>query len=379
MKEIGFWDYTCPGHGSVERYTTSEWDVLLDDMAAAGWNSLVLCPKWMTTGYRSRYPWLDQDPTIASIQTDNATIHHALRGARKRGMRTWILVVASIFDIKSFGFAPQSAAGGWEGTAPYDLEQAGVAERIELLFEEITQLFGAEADGFIIELEHCDAEAPHRVPLYDAWAKANGRPDFATIKNITLQPRSYPFWHWRDFTTSRRIEMYRRVEKVLRSNRFNGTITTIAEMDNGPTFVCGNVNLAMLKEAFPTWPLVTYDSIYDRRVNRLATMDFCVEQPRELGMEALWITRGVMTFTWPPDGPSMDLQEQWRLSLEDAARHQPAAVWFMGSDARHEGLVVSPTKLPKWGFADGRTARKKLMQMSKEMGIIPSPSGRGLG
>jgi hypothetical protein len=286
-------------------------------------------------------------------------------------MRTWILVVASIFDVKRFGFAPESKSGGYAGTAPYDLEQDQVAERIELLFAEIVQLFGTEADGFIIELEHCDGEAPHRIPLYNAWAKENGRPDFATIKDIQLQPRSYPFLHWRDFTTCRRLIMYRRVERVLRNGNFNGMITTIAEMDNGPTFVVGNVNLSLLKSAFPTWPLVTYDSIYDRRVNRLATMDFCVEQPRLLGMEALWLTRGVMTFTWPPDGPAMDLEEQWRMSLEDAARHQPGALWFMGSDARHEGLVCSQTRLPQWGFADGRTARKRLMQMAKEMGITP--------
>lgn len=66
------------------------------------------------------------------------------------------------------------------------------------------------------ELEFCDGEAPHRIPLYHAWAVANGRPDFATIKNIRLEPRSYAFAHWRDFTTARRVKMLGRIERVVR-------------------------------------------------------------------------------------------------------------------------------------------------------------------
>ena len=42
-----------------------------------------------------------------------------------------------------------------------------------------------------------------------------------------------------------------------------------------------------------------------------------------------------MTFTWPLDGPpAMSLRDQWRMSLEDAARFKPEMLWFMGSDAR---------------------------------------------
>ena len=62
MREIGFWDYTCPGNGSLERYTKADWDELLDDMVVGGCNSFVRCVKWLTTGYRSQLPWLDQDP-----------------------------------------------------------------------------------------------------------------------------------------------------------------------------------------------------------------------------------------------------------------------------------------------------------------------------
>lgn len=304
MNEIGFWDYTCPRNGSLERYTQADWDELLDDMVAGGFNSLVLGIKWLTTGYRSRLPWLDQDSTCTAIASDNRLIHHALRGARQRGIRTWLLVVATVHQAREFGLGAPTA--GYLGAAPYDLDCPGLAERIELMAEEVVELFGAEADGFVLEMEFCDHEAPHRIPLYNEWARQNNRPDFATIKQVRLEPRSYPFQHWRDYTTSRRIEIMRRVERVVRGRGFTGKLASIAELANGDFAVLGNVNLQLLRAALPDWSLVTYDSVYDRRLNRLATMDFCVAQPKALGLHTAYLTRGVMTFTWPPDtGPAM--------------------------------------------------------------------------
>jgi hypothetical protein len=140
-------------------------------------------------------------------------------------------------------------------------------------------------------------------------------------------------------------------------------------LDNGPMWLAGAVNLKMLHGALPHWPLVTYDSIYDRRVNRLGSMDFCIHQPRKFGFEVLYLTRGVMTFTWPPDAPPMDLQQQWRMSLEDARQHRPDTLWFMGSDARLHGAVCSDRLLPAWGFPDGRAARQRLLHLAGEMGV----------
>ena len=366
MKEIGFWDYTCPTHGSLERYTQQDWDVLLDDMAANGFDSLVLGIKWLTTGYRSRYDWLDQDMDCTAVSSGNALIHHALNGARRRGIRTRLLVVATIFAA-----GPANLPGGrsyWSDEfVHYDLDVPGLAERIDLQFDEVVDLFGAETDGLVVELEFCDGDAPHRIPVYNAWAAANNRPDYAAIKDIRLEPRGYPYTHWRDFTTTRRIDTMRRIERNVRAKGFAGTLESIIELDNQPMAVLGNVSLTLLRDALPHWPVVTYDSIYDRRRNRLATMDLCVEQPRAAGLEVHYLTRGVMTFGIPQDLPPTTLQEQWRLSLEDAAGHQPDVVWFMGSDARLDGAVCSHVKLPAWGFADGRTARLRLMQMAAEV------------
>ena len=369
MREIGFWDYTAPGGGGgLEGYSRSDWDQLLDDMAAGGFNSLVLSIKWLTTGYRSRLEWLDQDPACTAIASDNELIHHALCGARRRGIRPWLHVVATQYQARQFKLQPAASYWG-DSTALYDLDCPGLAERIELLFGEVIELFGTEADGLVVEIEFCDGEAPHRIPIYNDWAKKNNRPDFDTIKKIRLEPRGYPFYHWRDFTTARRIEMLRRIEKVVRGRGFAAPITSIIEVDNAPMALMGNVNLEALREAFPTWPVVTYDSIYDRRRNRLATMDFCVEQPRALGLEVFYLTRGVMTFPTQPDMPPTTLQEQWRMSLEDAARHDPDILWFMGSDARVDGPVSSCVQLPRWGLPDGRTARLTLMDMARKAGL----------
>ncbi|MCX7934724.1 MAG: hypothetical protein N3A66_05640 [Planctomycetota bacterium] len=366
IQEIGFWDYTCPEHGSLERYSAADWTALADDMAAGGFTSFVLCVKWLTTGYRSRLPWLDQDERCTAIATNNELIHHARREIKRRGLRLWLLVVATEYRLTNFGIPPAQTATIFRDFAAYDPDQPGVAERILALCEEVVELFGAEADGLIIEMEYCDGEAPHRLPLYEAWAAENQRPEFGRLKEIALEPRCYPFAHWRDFTTDRRIAMLRRIEDTVRGRGFPGRLATICEVDNMDGALVRNLNLARLRAALPDWTLVTYDSIYDRRVNRLATMDFCVAQPRQLGFQVAFLTRGVMTFgaNWSDRADS--LEEQWRMSLEDAARHQPDILWFMGSDARLDGLVCSAAKLPAWGFADGRTARLRLMQMARE-------------
>lgn len=370
--EIGFWDYTCPRHGSVERYTESDWDALLDDMANGGFNSLVLCPKWLSTGYRSRYPWLDQDPSCSAVAQDNRPIHHALAGARARGIRTRLLIVATIFAGRE-QVLPGGYSYTWPGFFPegevqlYDLDCPGLTERMDLLVSELVDLFGAQSDGLIIELEFADGEAPHRIPVYDAWAKQHGRPTFTEMRNFRFESRQYPLTHWRDFTTTRRVETLQHLERTIRARGYDGELSSIIELDNGRGFVMSNVNMRMLAEALSGWAVTTYDHFYDRRINRLAAMDMCIQQPRAVGFPVQYLTRGVMTFPTPDWMPPTTLEEQWRMSLEDAGDHRPDALWFMGSDARLPGAVVSDAMLPCWGFADGRSARRRLMQMAREI------------
>ncbi len=372
MNEIGFWDYTCPRHGSVERYTESDWDVLLDDMVDGGFNSLVLCPKWLTTGYRSSYSWLDQDPSCSAIAHDNRPIQHALAGAQRRGIKTRLLIVTTIFPTREFKL-PGGIFYPWPGyfepdeVMLYDLDCPGLTERMDLLIGELIDLFGANSDGLIIELEFADGEAPHRISVYNKWATQNDRPDFTEIKNVRLESRQYPLRHWRDFTTSRRVDTLTHIETHIRTRGYQGMLSTIIEMDNQPGVVMSNVNMTALKSGLPNWAVSTYDSYYDRRINRLASMDMCVHQPRLAGFETQYLTRGVMTFGTPPWLSPTTLEAQWRMSLEDARVHQPDTLWFMGSDARLDGAVCNRSLLPKWGFADGRSARRRLMQMAQQL------------
>ena len=108
------------------------------------------------------------------------------------------------------------------------------------------------------------------------------------------------------------------IEAIVRGTGFNGPLSSIIEIANEPMAVLGNVNLKMLQEALPDWSVVTYDGIYDRRRNRLTTLDFCIHQPQQAGLEVNYLTRGVMTFNIPPELGPTRLQEQWQLELEDA-------------------------------------------------------------
>ena len=183
LKEIGFWDYSCPRHGSLERYNENDWDILLDDMAQGGFNSLVLGVKWLTTGYRSRFPWLDRDPACSAVKTDNGILHYALNAARARQIKTRLLIVENQFPVKTFGLEPVWAPEGTkeafgEYFGCYDLDHPGLRERMLEMTDEIVRLFGAETDGFVLELEFGDRDEPHRVDIYNRWARENGRPDY---------------------------------------------------------------------------------------------------------------------------------------------------------------------------------------------------------
>src|SRR3990170_4996917 len=95
-----------PAAGGMERFAQKDYILLLDDMAAAGMNSLVICPKWMTTGYRSRLPYLDQTPDNPVIASDNALLRLAIDEARSRDIKVWLLAVVNMFDADRSGLTP---------------------------------------------------------------------------------------------------------------------------------------------------------------------------------------------------------------------------------------------------------------------------------
>lgn len=307
MKEMGFWDYTAPQHGSLECYREQDWDLLLEDLAAHGINSFVLSIKWITTGYRSRFRWLDQNMECTSIQSDNQLIHYALREMRKRGMKVWLLLVVTQFPAHSFGLNPTWIPQWTEqvfgyGIGFYDVDHPGLQERVNQMLGEVAELFGEETDGIILELEWGDREEPHRIPLYNQWASQNNRPDFDTIRHYPLQSRSYPFYDWRDFATQRRIYFLQSAKEALRAAGFTGELATINEIENGPGAVISASNLTMLRQQLPDFALVTYDGIYNRNMHRRATQDLCMDAPIKEGHKVYFLSRGVMPWADEP-GP----------------------------------------------------------------------------
>src|SRR3990172_4153903 len=102
LEEHGFWDYTTPGAGGMERFTKDDYSYLLDDMAQARMNSLFVCVKWATTGYRSRLPFLDQIPGNPAIESDNDLIRYVIGEAGNRGIKVWLGAVVSIFVVDRY-------------------------------------------------------------------------------------------------------------------------------------------------------------------------------------------------------------------------------------------------------------------------------------
>ena len=79
LMEYGFWDYATPGAGGMEAFKQDDYVSLLDDMAQAGMNSLMIFVKWLTTGYRSRLPFQDQSPDNPVIASELDRDHLRIR------------------------------------------------------------------------------------------------------------------------------------------------------------------------------------------------------------------------------------------------------------------------------------------------------------
>lgn len=362
MKEFGFWEYTCSGAGRAARYEADDWERLLDDMAGAGMNSLALVVKWYTTGYRSRLEWLDQDVGSPAVATDNALLHSVMQKAHARCIRVWIVAVCSYFRVREFGIAPPDVRAG--DVFAYDPDQPGVLEKVTMMMAEIAELFGGAADGMVVEMENADADRPHRIALYDAWAAAEGRPDHRTLRRKALDPRSYQKHDWRDFTTWRRCCALKQIQQAVRSKGFEGDLAMICEARNEYGAYAQAVNLQAYREAMPGWKAVTYG--YNRDVNRWAGLDFCIEQPKRAGLETYYLGRGVMTYRSCPWDMSISLADHWRIDIEDVSRFPPAGFWFFSADAdERPNPHTELARLKAWGFRDGRDARKALLASAK--------------
>ncbi len=364
LREYGFWDYTTPGAGGMEHYGEDDYLWLLDDMAEAGMNSLVVVLKWMTTGYRSRLPYLDQQPANPAIASDNELIRLAIDESHKRGIKVWLGAVVTQYMPEFFGPTDHRKFTIYidsepRETAIYDLDMPGVAERSVEVFREIVELF-PNADGLMVEVEGGDFFGQHRIEPYNRWAEENGKP---TAKGDGV-PAAFG-----DYTTYRRCAVLRDVERAARGAGFGGDLATICETIITDLACYQVVNLAEFAKTASDYAVVTYT--YNRWMRRLSSADYCLVQPGEHGLRTYYLGRGVMTWNkeWRSPQPPMpmSLREQWAIDVEDVSRYQPDGFWWFGTGAVREGGHVDLGELKQMGFENGRDARKQLIEIGRSL------------
>jgi len=367
LREHGFWDYTTPGAGGMEGYGQADYEGLLEDMGEGGMNSVVVMAKWLTTGYRSRLPFLDQHPDNPVTASDNALLSNFLERAGAAGVRTWVGAVLSMYPVTSIRAEPSVVISEMCGTpmpfpvGVFDADTPEVKSFAVAVLDELFSLFPM-AGGFLVELEIADKAMPHRIPLYDRWAERHGRPSFAGLTH-GLSARNPDLMAWRDYTTESRIRVLQAVESSLRSKGFNGRLAVLCETGCMPYQIQQEVNLGLLKAACPDWVAVSYDPNYLKTRNRLGLMEMAVDEPRRAGLAAYYLPRGVMSWGagWPLE---LSLEQFWDAEIEDIARFRPDGTWWFGSGtgAVAEGAHVSLERLRASGYVDGRAARRALIE-----------------
>jgi hypothetical protein len=368
LREHGFWDYTTPGAGSMEQYAADDYATWLDDMAAAGMNSLLIVVKWITTGYRSRLPFLDQAPDNPVIASNNRLLRQAIEEAGKRRIKIWLGAVLSYYPAARYAADPYCRIdeffGGRlpESIGEYDADAPGYADRAARLFEELVELFPG-IGGLMVEMEWSGRVRPHRIPLYNQWAAAHGRTRFERLCQ-DLSGRGFDLPDWRDYATARRVAVIQAIECAVRAKGFAGDLTTIAETGR-TTYSCAHeMNLATFRKECPGWSVVTYE--YEKWEQRFASMDFCVSVPRQHGLDVNYLPRGVMTWSCPFEAwpRPMSLAEGWRLDVEDIRAFRPERVWWFGAGGTGDGAHFLRERLQSGQdkFASGRAARLALIR-----------------
>ena len=368
LNEHGFWDYTTPGAGGMESYAQEDYLSLLDDMAGAGMNSLMIYVKWLTTGYRSRLPFQDQSPENPVIASDNSLLQRTIEEAGQRGIKVWLGGAVTYFDPSRFGADPYRTYTRLSGfdlpveVGLFDTDTPGITERIVQIYEELVELFPG-AGGLEVELEGAGVENPRRIPLYDRWARENGRPPFAELGH-PFNPRTFDVPDWRDYTTDSRLRVLRAVEKAVRAKGFRGDLATICETGSSSYALGQAVNLKRFQRRFPHWVATTYE--YDKWNHRYGMMDLCIDHPKREGLQVSYLPRGVMTWgnRWPLP---IALAQSWRMDLEDIRRFKPRGVWWFGSGGGSEGAHVSLARLKESGYGSGAEARRALLELVSDL------------
>ncbi|MFA7160446.1 MAG: hypothetical protein WC299_14200 [Kiritimatiellia bacterium] len=367
IREHGFWDYTCPVAGGMEGFTGDDYLSLLDDMAAVGMNSLAICPKWMTTGYRSRLPYLDQSPANPVIASSNELLRFAIAEARKRKIKVWLAAVVNFFPAKGSGARPRSVLDKLLDfkfpfqVGCYDSDLPLVRARAAEVCAELVELFPG-IGGLVIELENDNIESPRRIPLYNKWAAANKRRPFQELGH-PFNPRYVSMTEWRDYTTHCRLEIVRAVERETRKRGFRGDLALVCGMGGDCYEKKTEVNYEMLHKHAPGCAFVAY--WYENNPHqRFFAKEMGIAAPRMFGVKAFYLPRGVMTWGIP-GFKGLPLEKHWQMDVDDAGLFRPDGLWWFGCGTVNDGVHVSLSKLRKLGYRNGAEARRSLLRICR--------------
>ncbi len=380
LKEHGFFDYLSPCFGGLEKFQRDDFLRLLDDMAAAGMNSLHIGIRGQTTGWRSNLPYLDQLAGCPNIESDNRIVREVIEQAHRRSIRVWFTVCVNRFVAGPFGLTPVRT---WDSigsfklpftVGQYDSDLPGILDRAVEISREVVELFPG-LDGLTIEAENMCLEMPHRIPLYDRWAAENGRRPFAQLGH-PLWGKTYDVPEWRDYTTYSKARIFQAVAQAVGEAGFRGGFATYCEV--GARYsqysCCQAVNIKYLLELCPGWIAVTYQ--YEKWMHRWSMAEFCMVRPKEDGAVTYYLPRGVMTVGDAPGqsdhGPGVwplpiSLAEHWRRDVEDIERFAPDGVWWFGAGTRNDGPVISLSRLRRDGFRDDHHARAALLKAASPL------------
>ena len=314
--------------------------------------------KWVTTGYRSKLPFLDQSPDNKVIASDNKLLRNVIAEAKSRHIKVWLGAVTSYYDYGKFGSTAHAVIPGLLGcpfkVGCYDPDAPQMVERGAMIFEEILDEFPG-IGGLMLEMENVDAPAPHRIPFYNQWAKANNRPPYD-------DPRTLSGLHWFDYQTASIIKATKAIEKAVRAKGFRGDLATINKLSEK---VGGNprtkhqlVNIEMMRRECPAWATINY--LYERGLpdgqfvwySAREYMEAGVTYPKRLGMNVYYLPRGVMT--WGGWTDRQRLERSWAQDVADMQMYQPQNVWWFGAGSKGPG---SHTSLA-YSQADGLCRRR---------------------
>lgn len=370
MKEIGFWVYTGTRTGGCEGYGERQWSTLLDEMAAAGMNSIVICLNCKRQGFRSRLPYLqnDQNPDNPVIASNNELVHFAIAEAQQRGLKVWIQLILNCYVMDGFDIPlPSDACLPGYGAFKFDLDTPQIKERALERALEVIELF-PQADGLCVELEGHSTMYAHRIEPYNSWAKDNARPAYEEVYTLAPNARLYPHEAIREYSTWQQLELLHAIEGEAASRSWRGEYSAIIGTGNQKGAYLLETDLEMWARQAANWTMVPYD--YDRWRNRGASRDFCMSYPKSLGLETCFLGRGVMTWGhWEKDAPTFDLRQSWQRDLEDAVATGVDGLWFFEADAFTDGPHADSKVLRQYGFESGAKARHALLETVRQSQI----------